>query len=196
MILLFSIPTALVTIAQQLGPGLLTLLGLAYKSYLNKRKTPDLTRTMDRANRVKGILDQIKEELSAIRCCEWAVSNGDITLSGYHLQKLSILTEVCAEGTESIQPLFQLVPISQFKRTIEQLKAEPVVVSLESKIQDDLAALNLNYQMVTLVEIRIHGEFSKWTGILSVSWDTERNVTAQEIAFLKMQAARIGAIKN
>lgn len=194
--ILLSIPAILLVVAQQVATPLLTLAGLWYRNHLEKKKVPDLTRVMDRGNKVKGILDQVREELDCTRCCEWAVSNGDITLSGYHLQKLSILTEVCAEGTESIQPLFQLVPISQFKRTIEHLKEAPVVVSLENKIQDDLAALNLNYEMVTLVEVRIHGEFAKWTGILSVSWDHEREVTTQEIAFLKMQAARIGAIKN
>lgn len=196
MILLFSIPAALITIAQQLGPGVLTLLGLAYRSYLEKKKTPDLTRVMGRTDQVKKILDQILYELEGCRCCEWAVSNGDVTLSGYHLQKLSILTEACKDGTEAIQPLFQLVPISQFKRMIDLLRQDDVVVSLENKIQDDLAALNLNYEMVTLVEVRIHGEFNKWTGVLSLSWDAEREVTSSEIAFLKMQAARIGAIKN
>jgi len=69
-------------------------------------------------------------------------------------------------------------------------------VSNESIVQDDLAALNLNYDIVTTVEVRIHGEFNKWTGILRVAWDAEREVTQQEIAFLKLKAAQIGAIKN
>lgn len=161
-----------------------------------RRAKPDLDRAVQRKERVKPILEQILYELDATRCCEWAVSNGDITLSGYHLQKLSIITEAVKEGTEPIQPLFQLVPISQFTRAIEGLRDATFVVSLETQIKDDLAALNLNYDVVTVAEVCIRGEFNKWTGILRVAWDKEREVTASEIAFLKLQAARIGAIKN
>jgi len=194
---LCTIPwTILLNVLQVTVPGAFTLLGLWLKARMHQRAKPDLNRTITRNEKVKPILEQILFELQATRCCEWAVSNGDITLSGYHLQKLSILTEAVKDGVEPIQPLFQLIPISQFNRTIEGLRKSPYVVSNESIVQDDLAALNLNYDIVTTVEVRIHGEFNKWTGILRVAWDAEREVTQQEIAFLKLKAAQIGAIKN
>lgn len=186
----------LFSVFQQIGPGILTLLGLWYKGKLDRRAKPDLIATINRKEKVRPILEQILYELGGTRCCEWAVSNGDVTLSGYHLQKISILTEATKEGIDTIQPLFQLVPISQFARTIEELRHNPSLVSNESQIHDDLAALNMSYHTVTLLEVRIHGEYNKWTGILSVGWDTERTVTPQEIAYLKLQASRIGAIKN
>lgn len=186
----------LLGISQAVMPGVVTLIGIWVKARMHQRAKPDLSRTITRNEKVKPILEQILVELRATRCCEWAVSNGDITLSGYHLQKLSILTEAVKDGIEPIQALFQLVPISQFNRAIEGLRNSPFVVSHESKMQDDLAALNLNYDVVTVAEVCIRGEFNKWTGILRVAWDVERDVSEREIAFLKLQAARIGAIKN
>lgn len=183
-------------IVQALGTAGITIATMHYQHKQRMKSIPDIRQANSRKDKIRPILEELRYEMGCTRCCEWAVSNGDVTLSGHHLQKLSIVTECNDEGIENIQSLFQLIPISQFTRTIDELRTHPTVVTYENTIKDDLAALNMSYDIVTLIQVRIHGDYDKWVGILSVAWNKERTVTAAEMAFIKLQAARIGATRR
>lgn len=192
-----SLAVTLLDAAKVIAPGILTLLGIWYNSYQQKKNKPDLGKTVRRSDIARPILEGILYELDANRCNEWAVSNGDVTLGGHHLQKLSMVTEIHTDDLDSMQKDFQLVPITQFRRPLESLSAADWIVIHNSQIpKDDLTTLSARYDIETSLIVKVKGEYSKWVGLLSISWKSTREVTDEDIVFVKTQAARLGAIKS
>lgn len=183
-------------ILRQVGPGALTLLGIWVNYRNGKKNKPDLGRSVKRSDIVKPLLEEVRYSLGSVRCIEWAVSNGDVTLGGHHLQKLSIITEAVEEGFESMQNAFQLVPITQFSRTLESLKDKDATVSHEDQFHDDMAILSSRYDVKTILIVKIKGDYDKWIGMLGVAWEDHREVSDEDIAYVKLQASRLGAIKS
>jgi hypothetical protein len=162
-----------------------------------RRQTDDPSDDYSRKKTILPILEDVKYEMDADRVHEWVFSNGDTTLSGHHLKKMSIFLEVNREEFDDIAHHFQFVPTKKLERLLDQLaesKAE-YIVSHEYLKYDELAALNAQYDIKTILMIRIKNEFGKWTGILSVCFNDDREISESEIAFAKLQGARIGQIK-
>lgn len=179
--------------------AILTLVGSHYLEVRKKRNEPDLS-DEDFEDKIKSLLDNIREELGAARVSYWEGSNGTSTLSGYHLKKLSMMAESNNDEYEDIKSEMQMLPISTFKRTLDLLKEseDGTIYSLEDLIKDDLANLNKGYGVRSMYAIKVKTIFNKWTGILIVGFDEKaKTLDDQQIAWMKIQASRIGtAIKQ
>lgn len=163
------------------------------EKWINRNK-PTLLDTADRIKKVENILSEIQYELEAFRTQEWIVTNGDKTLTGHSIQKLSIFAEYNRVGEESLATTFQYVPAYTFSRNIIALaeSKDGVVISHEYKLNDDLSRLHNSFNSKTLVFVKIIDLTGKWVGILSVAFDKPREITPAEIAFLKLKASQIG----
>lgn len=173
-------------------------LGEAVKYALEKRKAavkPDLSDT-DYDELIGDIIAEIKDELGAYRCSYWAAQNGENTLDGYSIKKLSMMVERNGEDADNIAREMQGLPTITFRRTIKDLKESPhgYVISHEGELDDQLSNLNKAYGIHSLVSCKVnnlkHGV--KWTGILSVGFeDRKRKFHDTEIAWLMTQINRI-----
>lgn len=161
------------------------------------QKGKDLKEDFERKSKILPILDQIRMELDAERVFEMSFSNGDTTLSGHHLKKVSILLESNKAGIVDIANDFQFVPTKIFERMLSDLYESPedYIVSNEYKKYDELAALYSQYNMQSMVFIKLKNQVNRWVGVLVIAFENQRVVTDGELAFCKMQAAKIGAIK-
>lgn len=171
-----------------------------YTNKINKQKkrsAEDLNEDYVRKEKVFPILEEVKYELDACRVQEWAFSNGDTTFAGQHLKKMSVLVETCTEEYSNIGHYFQLVPTKKFERVLDDLyeSNQDHIVSNEFKQYDELAALYSQFNIKSILLIKIVDHFGKWVGLLTVMFDSEKTLNEGEIAFAKLMAARISNIK-
>lgn len=175
-----------------------TLLGIVLKDRLEKKKKGlDLNTDFALKSKISPILEEIRYELDADRVQYWVFSNGDVTLTGHHLKKVSIFEEANKEGNQQLAHLFQLVPTKNFERTFNQLHEshENFIVSQEDDYNDDLSDIYKLYDARTLLHIKLTKPGDKWVGIISIWFNKRTEIPDQEISFAKLQSSRIGAIK-
>lgn len=184
------------SLIEPLITGGCTLLGLWLKQKWDKRKIPGLKEAADRVRRVEEILSEIQYELDSYRTQEWIVTNGEKTLTGHSIQKLSIFAEFNGPGVSSIAPTFQFIPASNLARNLIALaeSKDGFFISNEFEEYDDLAALHATHGVKTIIFVKIYNMQNKWVGILSIGFDEHRIVNEGEVAFLKLKASQIGAI--
>lgn len=186
-------------IESPLWDSLLTSIVTFSMFFLKERwkKTTGLTETADRIKKVNEILSEIQYELNATRVQEWIVTNGDKTLSGHSVQKLSMFCEFNQHGIENVAGTFQFVPASNLSRNIIALAEAKngFIISNEYLQEDDLAALHGSYNIKVLLLVKVTDLSGKWTGILFIGFDDDqREITEGDVAFAKLKASQIGAI--
>lgn len=172
------------------------LLAIWYRERWLNRNKPTLKESAERIKQVENILSEIQFELEAYRVQEWIVTNGDKTLTGHSIQKLSIFAEFNRNGVESVAPTFQYIPATNLSRNIVALAEanNGYVVSNEYLLDDDLAKLHSSFNIKTIAFFKIVNNTGKWVGILSVAFDQPRDLTQSEVSFLKLKASQLGVI--
>lgn len=160
-----------------------------------ERRKDDVGQDIVRKRKMTEILDRLRIDLGASRVILWLFSNGDTTLNGYHLKKMSIFAESSLE--DSIAPEFQLVPTSQFERSLHLLheSEDGYFLRHESDYADSQAALADKYDIDTVLTLKVKTDTGRWIGILSVCYDRKQNLEEGEIALAQIQAAILGSIK-
>lgn len=175
-----------------------------YKDWLERRREKknklvltDYSTDYSKKAKIKPILDDILYELEPTRVQYWEFSNGEKTLSGHHLKKLSLFMESNSEDTKDIAQHFQFVPVKQFERNLDKLyeSANDFIISNELKEFDDLSSLFSQYGIATVLSIKVKNEIGVWVGVLSICFKNERVLNEGEIAFAKLQSARLSIIK-
>lgn len=161
------------------------------------KKVNDYRSDYDKKMKINPILEDIKYELDADRVQYWEFSNGEKTFSGHHLKKLSLFMESNREGVKEIAPQFQLVPVKKFERNLDKLYESETdfIYSNEMNEFDELSSLNVQFNIVSVLSIKVKNEFGTWIGIVSVCFENVRALNEGEIAFAKLQASRLSVIK-
>lgn len=182
----------------------ITLYGYkAYEKWLERREekkikiTTDYSSDYDKKAKINPILEDIKYELDSDRVQYWEFSNGEKTLSGHHLKKLSLFMESNKEGLKELAPQFQAVPVKKFERGLDKLyeSSDDFVYSNEMLEFDELGSLNAQFNIASTLSIKIKNEIGVWVGVLIICFETVRPLNEGEIAFAKVQASRISVIK-
>jgi hypothetical protein len=173
---------------------------IMFSSWLQKRKRSqnlNIDKDFEKRKQILPIMESIRYELDASRVFDMVFTNGDVTMTGHHLKKVSVFQEVTADGVRPLAQDFQLVPSKIFDRTLDALYEtnDDYVIFTEFENFDNLSALHAQYDIHTLMKVKIKNQFGKWVGVLNVAFQNERILTEGEIAFVKMQAARLGQIK-
>lgn len=174
-----------------------------FSDYMDRRKerklkkTSDYSSDYDKKSKVRPILDELLYELEASRVQYWEFSNGEKTLSGHHLKKLSLFMESNQDGVNDIAPNFQFVPVKQFERNLDKLYESPhdYIISNENREFDELASLFAQFGIGTILSIKIKNEIGVWVGVLSICFKDEHILNEGQIAFSKLHAARLSVIK-
>lgn len=171
---------------------------LAWKRWGIDSQKPDLA-DEDYEDMIGEIMSDIQNRFQAHRTAYFAGQNGEKTLDGHSLKKLSMMVEKNAEGVDEIKKEMQNVPRFKFKRNIDLLKNSETgsIVTYESTINDQLSELNRSYGCETLITVRVNNIKNRtlWTGLLTVCFEeVERAVYDTELAWLAFQVSRIEVI--
>lgn len=144
------------------------------------------------------ILEEIRYKLGAQRVIECSFSNGDTTFSGSHMKKVSVTHEVYSEGVDALSQHFQLIPAKKFERPLELLyrSASDYIVSDEGAIVDELAILNRSYGINYMLVVKTRDQNGKWIGYILVSFSEAKEISQEDIIYVKTQAAAIGGMRD
>lgn len=194
-------PTLIVTLASVFSANYGSLL---LKDYLERRKrlksqNDNMDEDYRRQQVVKPLLEDLKYHLGARRVAEIGFSNGDTTLGGYHLKKVSIITETDPDmGDEPLAPHFQLIPAKKFDRTLSGLFDSKMdwVVWDENNHHDETASLNKAFGFQTILMVTIRDQQQKWVGYLFLSWPHSHIVELSDVERVKLVASRIGGMSK
>ena len=161
------------------------------------KKKDNMDMEYDRRNVIIPILNDIRHQLDSDRVLETVFSNGDVTFSGYHMKKLSIISEVHIEGLADISHHFQLIPTKKFDRTLSELydSSDDYLISDETTLDDELSDLKKLFGLNYTLMVMIRDKFGRWVGNITVCFNEPRELSSSEIAFVKAQASRIGSLK-
>lgn len=171
-----------------------------FNKWLEKRyksKNLNLDEDFKKKRNILPILEAIRYELSADRAFNMAFSNGDVTLTGYHLKKISVLMEANSDGVRTLAQDFQLIPTKFFENTLDNLYESPYNYKVFQATEDneELAVLHSQYKISTLLMVKIKNDFGKWVGIVSVGFTEPKELTDGEISFVELQASKLGQLK-
>lgn len=174
-----------------------------FSDYMDRRKerktkrTTDYSSDYDKKSKIRPILDELLYELEADRIQYWEFSNGEKTLSGHHLKKLSLFMESNADGFKDIAATFQLVPVKQFERNLDNLyeSSTDYIISNETREFDELASLFAQFGIGTILSVKVKNEIGVWVGILSICYKDEHIMNEGQIALAKLNAAKLSIIK-
>lgn len=171
-----------------------------FSRWLDRRhikKESNMDNEYARKRRIMPILEDIRYQLEADRVFESVFSNGDTTFTGHHMKKLSVMLECNKEGKEDIGHHFQFVPTKQFDRDLNNLYEDPEdwVFSDETFYNDDLANLKKMFDLNYTLIVKIRDQLNRWVGIITVVFESPRELTDSEISYVKTQASRVGALK-
>lgn len=177
-----------------------TILALFVKDHLDRKKLnnkTDLDKDFNIKKSIFSILEEVKYEFGSDKTFYWVFSNGDVTFSGFHLKKLSILEESSGSTIPSIAHLFQTIPAKKFEDNLSALsesKDDYIILDVE-QCPEEMKDLYSFYNVKKILKIKVKDNNGRWIGIMS-SWFTEDvDITDGQIAFAKIQASRIGLIK-
>lgn len=177
-----------------------------FKDYLQRRK--DKKRSSDndyssdyaRKSKISPILHDILRESDADRVQYWEFSNGEKTLSGRHLKKLSIFLESNIEGELNVADKFQIVPIKQFESTLDTLyeTSDEQVVSLYSYNTPATSMLNgmMQYDIMQMDCFKVTNDVGSWTGIVTLCYKGVKHLDKAEVGFIRLQVARLSTIND
>jgi hypothetical protein len=168
-----------------------------YTEHVKKKKpTPDLSD--DDYNDMLGeILADIQQETGAHRVAYWAAQNGEKTLDGHSIKKLSMVSESNADGVDNVITEMQNIPTVAFKRNLDTLKrADQYILSFESEIGDTLSKTHAAYGIQTAYFFKINNLKKKmWTGILVVAFDERKHeIFDTQIGYCQLNVNKIEGI--
>jgi hypothetical protein len=147
-----------------------------YTEHKRKTSIKDLN-DEDYTDLLGEILSEIQIETEAHRVAYWAAQNGEKTLDGYSIKKLSMVAECNANGVDSTIKEMQNVPSIAFKRNMENLKkTDKYILSFESEINDSLSQTHAAFGIQTLYAFKVHNLKRKaWTGILIIGFEDRKH---------------------
>lgn len=166
-------------------------------NFLAKRKVkPDLS-DESYSELLMPILDDIKTELGTYRLAYWAAQNGEKTLDGYSIKKLSMVAECNSEDADDTIHEMQNVPSVAFKRNMIKLKAaDSYIYSKEHTFDDQLGKLHRSFGIQTAYFFKCNNLKKKmWTGILAVAFkDKNFELDDTQLGWLQFQVNKIEGI--
>lgn len=167
-----------------------------YKNYIASKNKKDLY-LPSIEEKVDPILSPIFEKFSPQYISYWEAENGDRTISGHSIIKLSMMAEILgifSDGHRAIPTKneSQKLPLDTFGRNIRKLKDTNgrVVISHENDYDDLLSDYHKSLDIETVIKLKVYTK-DAWTGILMLYFEKKREFTDAELAYLTVQTSRL-----
>jgi len=176
--------------------GLFVLANTMLTNYQEKKKKPDLDDD-DYSDAIKHITDGIQSTVGAYRVNYWAAQNGEKTLDGFSIKKLSMMVESNDNGVDNIITEMQNIPAVAFKRTIDALRSvDSYVMTKEFQMNDSLSKMHRAYGVQVCYFFKVKNlKKNLWTGIIAINFeDKNAELGDSQIGWIELQAKRISGI--
>lgn len=168
-----------------------------FNDWMDKRKNKKTLYQPTISELVHPILSSIMDESAALRVDYWEAENGEKTLSGHSILKLTMFHEILgynskAIKSESIISECVKIPVESFQRNMLAMKADKnnrFYISYECDRADELAYWYKNTHTDTLVILKTYTK-GEWTGMITISFEGRKAIESAAIAWLKTQASR------
>jgi hypothetical protein len=189
-----TIAVALITAV--IGPAVLEWIKLKFNKQPSKESL--MKETIDLNELVDYQLDNMIEVLECDRI--WIAqfhNGGHFYPTGKSIQKFSLFYEKVSPNTQSIQHIFQNIPVSLFPKALAKLYKDGELGILNSSINEnyDLHSFACDYGTKSFYMLAIDDLNNHFIGVIGIAFNNkEHKLTKEEWIFIRQKVGAIGSL--
>jgi hypothetical protein len=189
-----TIAVALITAV--IGPAVLEWVKLKFNKQPSKESL--MKETIDLNELVDYQLDNMIEVLGCDRI--WVAqfhNGGHFYPTGKSIQKFSLFYEKVSPNTQSIQHIFQNIPVSLFPKALAKLYKDGELGILNSSINEnyDLHSFACDYGTKSFYMLAIDDLDNHFIGVIGIAFNNkEHKLTKEEWIFIRQKVGAIGSL--
>jgi hypothetical protein len=189
-----TIAVALITAV--IGPAVLEWIKLKFNKQSSKESL--MKETIDLNELVDYQLDNMIEVLECDRI--WIAqfhNGGHFYPTGKSIQKFSLFYEKVSPNTQSIQHIFQNIPVSLFPKALAKLYKDGELGILNSSINEnyDLHSFACDYGTKSFYMLAIDDLNNHFIGVIGIAYNNkEHKLTKEEWIFIRQKVGAIGSL--
>ena len=189
-----TIAVALITAV--IGPAVLEWIKLKFNKQPSKESL--MKETIDLNELVDYQLDNMIEVLECDRI--WVAqfhNGGHFYPTGKSIQKFSLFYEKVSPNTQSIQHIFQNIPVSLFPKALAKLYKDGELGILNSSINEnyDLHSFACDYGTKSFYMLAIDDLNDHFIGVIGIAFNNkEHKLSKEEWIFIRQKVGAIGSL--
>ena len=189
-----TIAVALITAV--IGPAVLEWIKLKFNKQPSKESL--MKETIDLNELVDYQLDNMIEVLGCDRI--WVAqfhNGGHFYPTGKSIQKFSLFYEKVSPNTQSIQHIFQNIPVSLFPKALAKLYKDGELGILNSSINEnyDLHSFACDYGTRSFYMLAIDDLDDHFIGVIGIAYNNkEHKLSKEEWIFIRQKVGAIGSL--
>ena len=179
-----------------LGPSILEWV----KSKVNKKPSPEssVKEAIDVNELIDSQLEQLMDELGCDRIWIGQFHNGGhFYPTGKSIQKFSIFYEKLTPDTNTIQHVFQQIPVSLFPKALSKLYKDGELAITNYKTDDtyDLGIFAKDYGTKSFYMIAVDDLDGHFIGVMGIAYnEKEHKLSKEEWIFIRQKVGAIGSL--
>jgi hypothetical protein len=189
-----TIAVALITAV--IGPAVLEWVKLKFN------KQPSKESLMKEAIDLNELVDYQLDNMMEILECDriWIAqfhNGGHFYPTGKSIQKFSLFYEKVSPNTQSIQHIFQNIPVSLFPKALSKLYKDGELGILNSNIHEnyDLHSFACDYGTKSFYMLAIDDLDNHFIGVIGIAFNNnEHKLTKEEWVFIRQKVGAIGSL--
>lgn len=188
-----TIAVALITAV--IGPAVLEWVKLKFNKQPSKESL--MKEAIDLNELVDYQLDNMIEVLECDRI--WVAqfhNGGHFYPTGKSIQKFSLFYEKVSPGTQSIQHIFQNIPVSLFPKALSKLYKDGELGILNSSTHEnyDLHSFACDYGTKSFYMLAIDDLDDHFIGVIGIAYSREHKLSKEEWIFIRQKVGAIGSL--
>jgi hypothetical protein len=188
-----TIAVALITAV--IGPAVLEWIRLKFNKLPNKESL--MKEAIDLNELVDHQLDGMMEILECDRI--WIAqfhNGGHFYPTGKSIQKFSLFYEKVSPNTQSIQHIFQNIPVSLFPKALAKLykDGELGILNYNEHENYDLHSFACDYGTKSFYMLAIDDLDSHFIGVIGIAFNKEHKLSKEEWIFIRQKVGAIGSL--
>jgi hypothetical protein len=189
-----TIAVALITAV--IGPAVLEWVKLKFN------KQPSKESLMKEAIDLNELVDYQLDNMIEILECDriWVAqfhNGGHFYPTGKSIQKFSLFYEKVSPGTQSIQHIFQNIPVSLFPKALAKLYKDGELGIINSSVHEnyDLHTFACDYGTRSFYMLAIDDLDDHFIGVIGIAFNNkEHKLTKEEWIFIRQKVGAIGSL--
>jgi hypothetical protein len=188
-----TIAVALITAV--IGPAVLEWIKLKFN------KQPSKESLMKEAIDLNELVDYQLDNMIEILECDriWVAqfhNGGHFYPTGKSIQKFSLFYEKVSPSTQSIQHIFQNIPVSLFPKALSKLYKDGELGILNSTTHEnyDLHSFACDYGTKSFYMLAIDDLDDHFIGVIGIAYNREHKLTKEEWIFIRQKVGAIGSL--
>ena len=188
-----TIAVALITAV--IGPAVLEWVRLKFN------KQPSKQALMKEAIDLNELVDYQLDNMMDILECDriWIAqfhNGGHFYPTGKSIQKFSLFYEKVSPNTQSIQHIFQNIPVSLFPKALSKLykDGELGILNYDTHENYDLHSFACDYGTKSFYMLAIDDLDDHFIGVIGIAFNKEHKLSKEEWIFIRQKVGAIGSL--